>query len=452
MILLRRQFCGIAWSPDGKTLALVDRESPQASSSIYLLDIDTREKRKLTEPPPGGSDGLSAFSPDGRNLAFVRSPGGFPSDIYIMPLSGGGQPAVEPRRLTQDLTFICGLDWSADGRRLIFSSMRGGASALWSVAASGGEPERLPVGGSNALLPSVSRRGDRLAYNPSIADWNIWRAALPQGEASGGTEAPARLIFSREEDFQPSISPDGKRVVFSSRRSGNFEIWICNSDGSSAVQVTHINGGLGDPSWSPDSREIVFYGADTPGKQHHIRKVNVEGGTARRVTTGDFQEVRPSWSRNGKWIYFSSDRGTGMQVWKVPAEGGTPTQLTRNGGFRARESIDGKSVYFWRAGSIWRMAVEGGEETQVLPLGVRTIWTIAASGFYLLDPEVKTAPAIELFRFDTQVRTLVLKLPGEPGDYVWEVGSFAVSPDERWILYEHRDQRETDIILVENFR
>jgi hypothetical protein len=98
------------------------------------------------------------------------------------------------------------------------------------------------------------------------------------------------------------------------------------------------------------------------------------------------------------------------------------------------------------------MAVEGGEETQVLPLGVRTIWTIAASGFYLLDPEVKTAPAIELFRFDTQVRTLVLKLPGEPGDYVWEVGSFAVSPDERWILYEHRDQRETDIILVENFR
>ena len=100
---LARQFCGLAWSPNGKFLAFPDRESPESPRSIFLLDVETREKRKLTTPPAEWTgDGLSVFSPDGRSLAFARTQGGFPSDIYVLALSENGEPRGEPRPITKD--------------------------------------------------------------------------------------------------------------------------------------------------------------------------------------------------------------------------------------------------------------------------------------------------------------------------------------------------------------
>jgi len=84
---MARQFCGLGWSPNGKFLTVVDTESPQGSNSIFLLDVETREKRRLTTPPSGWfGDGLSVFSPDGRTLAFARSRATYQSDIYVLPL------------------------------------------------------------------------------------------------------------------------------------------------------------------------------------------------------------------------------------------------------------------------------------------------------------------------------------------------------------------------------
>jgi hypothetical protein len=70
----------------------------------------------------------------------------------------------------------------------------------------------------------------------------------------------------------------------------------------------------------------------------------------------------------------------------------------------------------------------------------------------MLDPDAKTGPAIEFFRFDTRARTQVLKLPGERDAYVGGFGTLTLSPDRRWVLYEHRDRNEANIMLVENFR
>jgi len=146
-------FCGLSWSPNGRFLTFVDRESPQAPFSIYLLDIDTREKRKLTTPPPGFDDGLSVFSQDGRSLAFLRLPGAPLPEIYILPLSENGQPRGKPQQITKDNSLLLGLDWTPDSRSIVFSSLRGGVYALWRVASSGGAPERLPVGGNDAFIP-----------------------------------------------------------------------------------------------------------------------------------------------------------------------------------------------------------------------------------------------------------------------------------------------------------
>jgi hypothetical protein len=88
----------------------------------------------------------------------------------------------------------------------------------------------------------------------------------------------------------------------------------------------------------------------------------------------------------------------------------------------------------------------------VVEIGARALWTISESGIYMLDPDAKTGPAIEFFDFGTRTRTHLLSLQGEPDAYVTGRGRFAVSPDRRWILYEHRDRYESNIMLVETFR
>lgn len=109
----------------------------------------------------------------------------------------------------------------------------------------------------------------------------------------------------------------------------------------------------------------------------------------------------------------------------------------------------------------WKVPVAGGEAALVLKTGKRAGWTLSAAGIYVLDPDANGGPAIEFVPFAAKRREVV-RLPGKPDSYYepWLpplVGSLspiplAVSPDGRWILYEHIDRAEADIMLVEYFR
>jgi Tol biopolymer transport system component len=227
--------CGLAWSPNGKFLAFVDRDSAKAAAGIFLLDVQTRERRRLTTPPAGAWDGLPAFSPDGGSLAFIRGYDRPLSDIHVLGISDSARPRGEPQRVTRDNTFVYGVDWTPDGRSIVFSSTRAGVWALWRVNASGGEPERLPVGGSNAFWPSVSRRGNQLAYTEGADDWNIWRAAAPGGGATyDSAAAPLNISQHPAIDQEPAFSPDGRTIVWSSTKVGSHQLWLSNSDARSA--------------------------------------------------------------------------------------------------------------------------------------------------------------------------------------------------------------------------
>jgi Tol biopolymer transport system component len=175
------------------------------------------------------------------------------------------------------------------------------------IPASGGAPERLAVAGENASALSISRNGNRLVYERNVWDTNIWR--IPGPNASDGKSAPLRFIASTQPDLEPQFSPDGKKIVFSSARSGNYEIWICDHEGRNPIQLTSFGGfAVGSPRWSPDSRWIAF---DSPTKAGNddIYVIGADGGQSRRLTSGPSNNVRPSWSHDGRWIYFGSNRG-----------------------------------------------------------------------------------------------------------------------------------------------
>jgi len=440
---------GLSWSPDGESLAIADQGLPHGPNCIVSLSMETREKHRLTSPPKDYvGDEVPRFSPDGTILAFVRTHSSGNSDVYLLPMLRD-QPAGEPRRLTFDRSYILGLDWTPDGRGLVFSSDAGGSRNLWKVSTSGGSPERLATASEDGLYPSAARQGHHLAYGKSVADSNIWRISGPGGT---GRKTPAtRLVASTQRDSEPALSPDGKRIAFVSDRSGSTEVWVCNSDGLNPIQVTAFGGPhLGSPRWSPDGQRITF---DSLRQGHRdVYVIGAEGGSLRRLTTETSSDVRPSWSQDGRRIYFGSNRSGDWQVWKAPSEGGQAVQVTRRGGREAFESPDGRFVYYTKLGvpGVYRVPVEGGEEIQVFEEGRQGCWALGKRGAGLYILRANATPSVEFHDFGTRRSTLIGEIPGARMFTV--ASALAVSPDDLWILCVQLDRDDSDIVLVENFR
>jgi len=140
----------------------------------------------------------------------------------------------------------------------------------------------------------------------------------------------------------------------------------------------------------------------------------------------------------------------------VPAEGGEPAQMTRKGAGPAFESPNGKYLYYINDFSsaisgIWRVLVDGGEETLVLDsfrLKYFGDWAVVNDGIYFINPDAKDGVDVDFLDFATRKVKEVAAL-GKVNIYPHGI---AVSPDRRQILYTQTDQPGGDIMLVENFR
>ena len=438
----------LSFSPDGKLIAVVDKGAAEEPFSIFLILVETGEKWRLTLPPGGSiGDYSPAFSPDGSTLAFARKPSLDVSDIYVVPVTGG-----EPGRLTHENTNTFGLTWTSDGRSIIFSSRgkNGFRPHLWRIPAAGGTPERVSIYAQDLHQPAISRQGSRLAYTQAIFEVNIWRLGLT--ESTGKVLVPSELVHSTEIDTSPSYSSDGKRIAFTSARTGMPEIWVCDSSGDNQDRLTDLSSSsTGTPCWSPDDTQIAF--ESSPEGNKDIYLVSAGGGKPRRLTTEPSEDQCPSWSRDGRWVYFGSNRSGSLQIWKMPSAGGPAVQVTKEGGFEGFESPDGKFFYYTkglRIPGIWRVPVEDGAESLVLShnkAGSWRYWAVVKQGIYFATWELGEK-AIEFFNFTTGkiIRVATLDKGIQSG-----YRGLSVSPDGRWLIYASIDQSGSDIMLMENF-
>lgn len=429
----------LEWLPDGNSLAVAHLSSDHEPSRIYRLSLTSSERQQLTSPPSQSyGDFQIALSPNGRTLAVVRSTSIPASDIYLMPVTGG-----EARRLTFDNQVIAGLTWSADGRSIIFSSERGataGAGSLWRVEIDGSTAvEQVKGAGARASWPSAARRGRLLAYQESYQDTNLWRAPT-----NGGS---SELVHSStREEAHPNYSPDGSRIAFSSNRSGNWEVWVANSDGTSARQLTSFAGApASSPRWSPDGRLIAFFHVSEGNAD--IYTMTPEGSSIRRLTTDRSHEEGASWSKDGSWLYFCSNRSGAFEVWKLSAtDPARLIQVTRSGGAWPLESPDGRYLYFSKGPDVWRMPANGGEEIRVHgPVGGVRAWVPDSTGIYFSTRNAEIAHyRVDGARVTTLVAAPETHVPGP-------IRGLALSPDGRWLLYGRLDRRVSDIMLLEDF-
>ena len=439
---------GLSWSPGGNSLAFSESNSADPTRAwISLLSLADSSTRALTSPPAGWLDHEPAFSPDGTHLAFIRSTvAGVSNDVFVMTM-----PFGKATRLTFDNRPIMGPPtWTADSSEIIFSSNRAATTGLWRVSATGSIPRPVAGPEGEANWPSIPAKGSNaLVYEQWVSKANVWRLDLK--DPKHAEKSPSALVSEKGDKMRPELSPDRKKVAFESNRMGFWDIWTCTVDGTNCDQVTSLHGTAGRARWSPNGRYIAF--EFHPNERGEIYMVEVPGGVPHLVPTiPGSDNLSPSWSRDGKWLYYASKRGAeAFQIWKMPVQGGAPVRLTKIGGISPVESPDGRSLYYckYEQGGVWRMPVRGGEETQVLSDvdgGGWPDWGITSKGIYFMRFGKFPHVSIDFFEFATAKTLPILTLEKKPG---W---GLSISNDGKSIVYIQNEFAESNIMLVKNFR
>jgi Tol biopolymer transport system component/DNA-binding winged helix-turn-helix (wHTH) protein len=430
----------ISWSPDGKWIAFSDWLPADDHTGIYLLSPKTGESERIPNEAKCPAQVEPAFSHRGEFLAYWcwRDDAVF---LYSLPVQGG-----EPEMVSMFRDCPSGLTWSADDKELIFSLWNGYSSVRFgkvTVADGSVKPVSVAVNGE---LPTVSPRGDKLGYGSISGRSSILRKDLLHPEAA----AVAFLPSSRGQ-FDAEYSLDGNHIVFVSKRSGQQAVWMSNEDGSNLVQISNPARGSGSPQWSPDGNKIAFDSVSRDGWE--IDVADVAERVPRRLVTNITNVVRPHWSRDGKWIYFSSMGPGRAGIFRCPASGGEAVVLSKDvDGVSPRESFDGKKVYFANRffnSKLKQVALPGqpGTESQVdgLPrLKGASDWALSPGGIYFVPQDAPRS--LRYFDFASKQIRPIFEADKDFGS------GLSVSPDGRWILYSLVGDESSDIMIVNGFR
>jgi dipeptidyl aminopeptidase/acylaminoacyl peptidase len=393
-------------------------------------------------------------------LAFVRgnvlARGG---NVFLQKIEGL-RVSGEATQLTSGRP-VNGFDWAPDSRSVIYDA--GPVEpGLWRAAVAGGAPALL-LSNVGAFRPSVARFGSAVVYQKVGVESNIWELPAPvsSGSQPGDGGGAFRVVGSTSFDSDMQPSPDGTRIAFVSHMSGHSEVWTSKRDGSDAKQLTHFagSGRAGSPSWSADGKRIAFDALETGTDNWHVHIVAADGGPVKPLTPDAFNNVRPSWSIDGQWIYFGSDRTGDWQIWRVPSAGGEAVQITRGGGIEPVVSLDGRRVYYAKqrpVQGIWEVPPEGGHEVQVVNRGSALNFDVAENGIFLMDTVTGPQAIVEMFSFSSRQLTTVAELPlatvaGLPARrrlpfYI------RVSRDGQSLFYAQVDQWHSDIELLPGIR
>ena len=275
---------------------------------IYVMDADGRNLRRLTNHPD--IDSLPSWSPDGKRIVFASKRDGHvdaihgfaTNEIYVMDADGDN-----PQNLTNNPQEDWYPSWSPDGQQIAFSSERDGNYEIYVMDADGGNPQNLTNNPLNDRDPSWSPDGKRIVFSARRDGHFENELALTYEiyvmDDDGGNQQ--RLTENRKNDWQPSWSPNGERVAFTSDRKGdfqNFEIYVMDHDGGNQQRLTENRVSDSFPSWSPDSKQIVFC-SDRDGHVHakhgwptnEIYVIDADGSNPKNLTNNPHTDDSPAW-------------------------------------------------------------------------------------------------------------------------------------------------------------
>jgi Tol biopolymer transport system component/predicted Ser/Thr protein kinase len=351
-----------AWSRDGGRLAFVLLR-PGEPDTLAAAAADGSDLRVIAR-----GDATDPFfrhptwSPDGAQLAVVRSSGGIAGELWVVPAAGG-----TPRRVSYDPPGVFSNDpvFTPDGRGLIHQSNRAGATNLWLQPLGGGPLTRLTTGAGPDESPSVARSGTilfvnsrarsvlllhdlrtghtrqvlahsdilwapvfspdglEIAFSRSEADgtWHVWIVPAEGGE-------PRRVTSGRLPEIYPRFFPDGASITYHTWSSGADRVWrVPKAGGPPTALLTARQDDNAYADISPDGRSLVFARTEKGGTR--IYAALLDGSEVRPLT--ESESTVPRWSPDGKWVAFSRSRRPTDGIFIVRADGTGLRRLSETG-------------------------------------------------------------------------------------------------------------------------
>jgi serine/threonine protein kinase/Tol biopolymer transport system component len=407
----------IAVAPDGKQIAFLRLDANQGTDQLMLANSDGTGERSLTirkgdewfeyggatEPGPAWSPDGSVIVNGGGNTNFGR----LPSSVIAVQVKDGTQTDITSEKWDR----VSRLAWLKDGDGLIATAFEedGGSCQLWHVTYPGGAVQKITDDYHWYIQPSLSADSKNMVVTQFDQRANIWIA--PNGDASrarqittsntaGGRQGLAWLLdgrivyhitssrdlWSMEKDgsnqkqltaqaginSQPTVTADGRYIVFVSNRVGYANIWRMELDGRNPTQLTRGHSDV-SPTCSPDSRWVIYSNSDS-GKTT-LWKISIDGGEPVQLT--DKYSELAAVSPDGKFIacfYWNEQRDTPKQIAVLPFDGGIPVKLFTAPQYNLllkpiRWTPDGRAItYIDKHGGVsnlWRQPLGGGPAQQL---------------------------------------------------------------------------------------
>ncbi len=331
------------WAPDGGTLYFTSNAAESGTYEIFRVSADGGKPVQLSRSAPGTRPEPKkdlSVSKDGRTLVFT-SARLFQSfeNVFTMPASGGVPTAVT----FNDAMIHAAPALSPDGSTLAWFARTGMDTRIFvkDLRSPTAWPRLFLPDSRNERSPVWSPDGRSMAFSRG---GDIWIQELAGGE-------PRRVI---EEAYaggngSPVFSPDGTRLAFTTGKSGFSQIGVVEVASGRVTPITLLPREHGDPDWSPDGRSLVFVRADSLGMSDEVVVAPADGSGPQRVLSrGKGKRSAPRFSPDGRWIAFVEMTGTRTaDLWKVPAAGGEPRQVTNSmGRIDPRHLSEGQEVTY----------------------------------------------------------------------------------------------------------
>jgi serine/threonine protein kinase len=486
-----------ALSPDGKSVAFCWRDATTQETDVFVKAIGTETPTRLTYII--GYEHSPVWSPDGRSIAFIRNKrGAGNAGIFVIPATGGAERQLYPLQYNQ---MVDGLDWSANGRLMVFNKrntdtepysiwllelnnltvrrlttptagLRGDHLAVFSpdgqsvafargynesanlyrVPVSGGEPAQLNRGGQRFWIMGIAWAPDGSNLILAGASY-LWRIS-----ATGGT--PEQLAVPTNDVWAIALSRAGGRLVYCDSQV-DTNLWRVTLPGRAQAPVKFVASSRLETagSISPDGARIVF--TSTRSGPREVWRCQSDGSQPVQLTSfggGNSSAANPRWSPDGREIVFSGQREDHYNLYVIGADGGQPRRLTEGDwdDMIPYWATDGASIYFGsnRSGSweVWQILTSSGAARQVTNHGGYEA-QVAPDGKFIYYTRRDSK---QVYRLSVQDGTeqLVCELPNSGRHAFWAVAKEGIyflhwnMPDAWLDLFSFATQRITHLAAL----